>query len=126
MSAAKETPARISGSPVSHRGPSSPTTKAPPITAAQYLTSILREILPRPDALRIEQDHAGDVTVLTIHVPYDDRRFVVGKRGRNIEAIRALMRAFAGRRGHMIVAKLPDEAFLSEVPHAQHHSRFEG
>ena len=66
--------------------------------AEQYLAAILQGVLPRPERLRIEQEYAGDVTVLTIHVPLDDRRFVVGRRGRTIEAVRDLLRAYAGRR----------------------------
>ncbi len=83
--------------------------------AARYLKDILWGILPRPEALRIQQETAADVTVLTILLPQEDRCFVVGKGGRNIEAVRHLLRAFAGRHGQMVVAKLPDERKPTEV-----------
>ena len=86
---------------------------------AGYLSDILRGILPRPDLLRLEQESAGDVIVLSIHLPKEDRRFVVGKRGRNIEAIRDLVRAYGGRQGRMIVTKLPDEGLMTEETHEQ-------
>ena len=93
-----------------HSAPTAPGCPDP----VEYLANALSGILPRPDELRIEQEFAGDVTVLTIHVPLEHRRYVVGKRGRTIEAIRALLRAYAGRRGQMIVAKLPYDSRLSE------------
>ena len=84
------------------------------MAAVEYLTTILRGILPRPESLRVQEETAGDVTVLTIHLPEEDRRFVVGKQGRTIEAVRYLIRAFAGRQGRMIVAKLPDDSPTTE------------
>ena len=83
-------------------------------TADAYLSTILAGILPRPEVLRIGQEAAGQVLVLTIHLPREDRRYVVGKKGRNIEAIRDLLRAFAGREGRSIVVKLPDDNSISE------------
>ena len=79
-----------------------------------YLATILRGILPNPESLQLEEEIAGHVTVLTIDLPQDDRRFVVGKRGRNIEALRQLLRAYAGLHGRSIVVKLPDEDFISK------------
>jgi predicted RNA-binding protein YlqC (UPF0109 family) len=84
-----------------------------------FLLAMLGGIVPRPHLLRVEEETAGDVTVLTIHLPADDRRFVVGKGGKNIEAIRHLLRAYAGRQGQMIVAKLPDEGPIPEEPNEQ-------
>jgi predicted RNA-binding protein YlqC (UPF0109 family) len=60
------------------------------------------------------------VTVLTIRLPQEYRRFVVGKRGRNIEAIRDLLRAYAGRHGRTIIAKLPDEGSPTEDTNESH------
>ena len=85
------------------------------MSPADYLAAILRGILPRPDELVVAEETVGAVTVLTIHLPPEDRRFVVGKRGRNIAAVRDLMRAYGGRRGQTIVTKLPDEDSLPEV-----------
>lgn len=89
--------------------------------AAEYLKVILQGILPRPGALRIDEQVAGDVTVLTIHLPQEDRRYVVGKHGRNIEAVRHLLRAYAGRQGRMIVTKLPDERITTDGRFTSRH-----
>ena len=85
------------------------------MSPADYLTVMLRGILPRPEALTIEGDISGGVTVLIIHLPREDRCFVVGKRGRNIAAVRDLLRAYGGRRGQTIVTKLPDESTPTEA-----------
>lgn len=90
---------------------------------ARFLTTILHGILPHPDDLRIEQETAGEVIVLSIYLPKNDRRFVVGKRGRNIEAIRSLLRAYGGRHGITVVTKLSDEGLRTEVTNeADFHS----
>ena len=93
--------------------PSHPAGKHP--TAYAYLKAILLGILPRPESLQIEQETAGEVLVLIIRVPQEDRRYVVGKKGRNIEAIRDLVRAYGGRQGQSIVIKLSEESIQSEV-----------
>ena len=91
-------------------------------TAYAYLNAILRGILPQPEALQLEQETAGEVLVLTIRVPREDRRYVLGKKGRNIEAIRDLLRAYAGRHGRNIAVKLSDEEDPSHDARQQPHS----
>lgn len=102
--------------------PDIPGTESVGGSPCDYLDAILRGIVPRPGELRVVQEMAGDVIVLTIHLPQEDRRFVVGKHGRNIEAARCLMRAYAGRHGRMIVTKLPDEGSLSDEKREQSSS----
>ena len=96
------------------------------MTAQEFLSGILRGILPRPDTLRVEQSTAGDVTVLTIHLPQKDRRFVIGKGAKNIAAIRDLLRAYAGRHNHQVVVKLHDEEFTSDEERQEHAYNIRG
>jgi predicted RNA-binding protein YlqC (UPF0109 family) len=85
------------------------------LSPLDYLRAILAGIVPRPSVVRIEEETAGEVTVLTVHLPQEDRRFVVGQRGRNMEAIRHLFRAYAGRHGRSLIVKLSDECSPTEV-----------
>ena len=80
------------------------------MSAQKYLSQLLWGILPNPQALRVEEETVGAVVVLTIRLAPQYRRFVVGKRGRNMEAIRDLLRAYGGRHGMTIVIKLSEES----------------
>ena len=65
----------------------------------KVLAFVASQIVDEPDAVSIEAD-AGDGTVdLRLTVAPDDMGRVIGRRGRNAQAIRAVVRAAGARAG---------------------------
>ena len=98
------------------------------MTPSAYLTTLLGQILPESADLRVEEHVAANVTILTINVPLAARRFVIGRQGRTIEAIRNLLRAYGGLHGLTIIATLNDdntkEGYDNESRRELHTSRY--
>ena len=60
---------------------------------------IAERIVSNPSAVTVEARPRGRSTIVTLHVAEDDMGKLIGKTGRNIEAVRAVVRA-AGLRHH--------------------------
>jgi predicted RNA-binding protein YlqC (UPF0109 family) len=72
--------------------------------------------VPDPDAVRVEESEANGVIILSIYAPPVYRPLLIGKRGQNVEAVRTVMRAVAGRLGLTILVNIPDEQPPEGVP----------
>jgi predicted RNA-binding protein YlqC (UPF0109 family) len=67
-------------------------------TPERVLTYIASELVDDPAAVQIDADHGDGSVDLRLSVGEDDMGRVIGRRGRNAQAIRTVVRA-AGARG---------------------------
>jgi len=74
--------------------------------AADRLDYLARELVDRPDAVRVEPVEEPDALVLRLHVAADDRGKVIGRQGRIARALRTLLRATAGRGDRRVVLEI--------------------
>jgi predicted RNA-binding protein YlqC (UPF0109 family) len=65
----------------------------------ELLEYIARSLVDDPQAVRVEEEHDGDLLVLRLEVAPDDVGKVIGRGGRVARAIRAVMRAAAVKAG---------------------------
>ena len=65
----------------------------------ELLEYIARSLVDEPDAVRVDEEHDGDLLVLRLEVAPDDVGKVIGRGGRVARAIRAVMRAAAVKAG---------------------------
>jgi uncharacterized protein len=65
----------------------------------ELLEYIARSLVDEPQAVRVTEEHDGDVLVLRLEVGPDDVGKVIGRGGRIARAIRAVMRAAAVKSG---------------------------
>ena len=65
----------------------------------ELLEYIARSLVDDPQAVRVDEEHDGDLLVLRLEVAPDDVGKVIGRGGRVARAIRAVMRAAAVKAG---------------------------
>jgi predicted RNA-binding protein YlqC (UPF0109 family) len=65
----------------------------------EFLETLARELVERPDDVSVDEIDEGDATVLELDVAPEDRGLVIGRRGRTVEALRVLVDAVARRKG---------------------------
>ena len=73
---------------------------------ADLLSYLARELVDRPEAVRVERvDEDGD-TILRLHVAPEDVGKVIGRKGRVARALRAVMRAGATRSRRRVLLEI--------------------
>ncbi len=60
---------------------------------------VVKKLVDKPDAVSVEETQDGDLLVLTLDVDEADKGKVIGKQGKVIKAIRALVGAAAQKAG---------------------------
>lgn len=60
---------------------------------------IVKRLADKPDAVSIEEERDGDITVLNLIVDETDKGKVIGKQGKVIKAIRSLVSVAAVKAG---------------------------
>ena len=60
---------------------------------------IVKRLADKPDAVSIEEEQDGDITVLNLIVDETDKGKVIGKQGKVIKAIRSLVGVAASKAG---------------------------
>ena len=70
---------------------------------SDLLEYLARQLVDRPDAVRVETVTRDDAVVLRLHVAPEDVGKVIGKRGRIIRALRTLAKAAAQGEGNVMV-----------------------
>jgi len=75
---------------------------------AELLAYLARELVDDPDAVRVESDERDGALVLVLHVAPDDVGKVIGRQGRIVRALRALVRASAVREGRRVLVEIAD------------------
>jgi len=73
------------------------------------LAYLARSLVDRPDEVSVESFEEEDGTiVLELHVGEDDTGKVIGRGGRTVAALRAVVKASAVRRGRRVLVDVVD------------------
>ena len=70
------------------------------------LASIARQLVDKPEAVKVRELEGGHMSVLELSVAKSDLGKVIGVKGRNINAIRTIMNAAATKIRKRIVVEL--------------------
>lgn len=71
---------------------------------------IAERIVTNKDAIEVEAHPRGRSTIVRLHVADEDMGKIIGKNGRNVEAIRAVVRAAGLRHHERVQVELKDRA----------------
>ena len=66
------------------------------LEAQAYLLHIVSGLVKDPDLVEVRIEGDGEPVVLAIVAPREQRRFIIGRRGSVIEAIRDILRCWGG------------------------------
>jgi predicted RNA-binding protein YlqC (UPF0109 family) len=72
------------------------------------LEYLARNLVDRPDEVRVERTERDGAVVLRLHVAEDDIGKVIGRQGRIARALRTLVRASGGRRQERTLLEIVD------------------
>ena len=74
----------------------------------ELLRTIVKDLVNDPDSITITSDAPGEDGTVVMHlsVAPDDMGRVIGKQGRIAKAIRAVLRAAAGRQNQKVVLEI--------------------
>ena len=74
----------------------------------ELLDFLARNLVDRPDEVRVERTERDGAVVLRLHVAEDDLGKVIGRQGRIARALRTLARASGGRRQERTLLEIVD------------------
>jgi uncharacterized protein len=74
----------------------------------ELLDYLARNLVDRPDEVRVERTERDGAVVLRLHVAEDDIGKVIGRQGRIARALRTLARASGGRRQERTLVEIVD------------------
>jgi hypothetical protein len=74
----------------------------------ELLDYLARNLVDRPDEVRVERTERDGAVVLRLHVAEDDLGKVIGRQGRTARALRTLARASGGRRQERTLLEIVD------------------
>ena len=74
----------------------------------ELLDYLARNLVDRPDEVRVERTERDGAVVLRLHVAEDDIGKVIGRQGRIARALRTLARASGGRRQERTLLEIVD------------------
>ena len=67
---------------------------------------LARSLVDDPDAVRVEREERDDALVLHLHVASDDVGKVIGRQGRIVRALRAVVRAGGVRENRRVLLEI--------------------
>ena len=79
------------------------------MTAAADLLAVVRLLVDEPKEARVDAALQGEDQILEIRVQSDDRGQIIGRRGRTIEALRALADIRGEREGQSYEVEVLDD-----------------
>ncbi len=74
----------------------------------ELLDYLARNLVDRPDEVRVERTERDGAVVLRLHVAEDDIGKVIGRQGRTARSLRTLARASGGRRQERTLLEIVD------------------
>ena len=74
----------------------------------ELLAYLARNLVDRPDEVRVERTERNGAIVLRLHVAEEDIGKVIGRQGRIARALRTLVRASGGRRQERALLEIVD------------------
>ncbi|MFH1727756.1 MAG: KH domain-containing protein [Pseudomonadota bacterium] len=72
------------------------------------LRKIVEKIVVDPDQIEIEAIHGEQAYILKLKVAKEDTGRIIGKSGRNAEAIRTILQAVGAKKGHKVIVEILD------------------
>jgi predicted RNA-binding protein YlqC (UPF0109 family) len=73
---------------------------------AELVEFLARSLVDDPDAVRVEREERDDALVLHLHVAPDDVGKVIGRQGRIVRALRAVVRAGGVRENRRVLLEI--------------------
>ncbi|HXT02138.1 MAG TPA: KH domain-containing protein [Elusimicrobiota bacterium] len=67
---------------------------------------VVKRLVDKPEAVTIDESRDGDVAVLNLNVDEADKGKVIGKQGKVIKAIRAVVGAAAAKAGVQVAVEI--------------------
>lgn len=67
---------------------------------------VVKQLVDKPEAVSVAESQDGDVAVLTLVVDESDKGKVIGKQGKVIKAIRAVVGAAASKAGRRVAVEI--------------------
>ncbi len=67
---------------------------------------VVKRLVDKPEAVSVEESQDGDVSVLRLVVDDADKGKVIGKQGKVIKAIRAVVGAAASKAGKQVAVEI--------------------
>ena len=67
---------------------------------------VVKQLVDKPEAVSVAESQDGDVAVLTLVVDEADKGKVIGKQGKVIKAIRAVVGAAASKAGRRVAVEI--------------------
>lgn len=74
----------------------------------ELLTYIARNLVDNPDEVEINEKENGMETVFEVRVAEGDMGKIIGRQGRIVKEIRAIMRSVAQRQGRKVSVEIMD------------------
>jgi predicted RNA-binding protein YlqC (UPF0109 family) len=73
---------------------------------AELVEFLARSLVDDPDAVRVEREERDDTLVLHLHVAPEDVGKVIGRQGRIVRALRAVVRAGGVRENRRVLLEI--------------------
>ena len=73
---------------------------------AELVEFLARSLVDDPEAVRVEREERDDALVLHLHVAPDDVGKVIGRQGRIVRALRAIVRAGGVRENRRVLLEI--------------------
>lgn len=73
---------------------------------AELVEFLARSLVDDPDAVRVVREERNDALVLHLHVAPDDVGKVIGRQGRIVRALRAIVRAGGVRENRRVLLEI--------------------
>ena len=74
----------------------------------ELLEYLARQLVDKPDDVRVEEVDEGDMLVLRLHVAEEDLGKVIGRQGRIARALRTVVRAGSARERRRVQLEIVD------------------
>jgi hypothetical protein len=74
----------------------------------ELLEYLARQLVDKPDEVRVEEVDEGDMLVLRLHVAEEDLGKVIGRQGRIARALRTVVRAGSARERRRVQLEIVD------------------
>ena len=65
------------------------------MNVVEYTEFLVKSLVADPDMIKAEELKEDDATIIEVMVPEADMKYVIGKAGKNVHAIRTLFYAYA-------------------------------
>jgi hypothetical protein len=75
---------------------------------AQLARFMIRALVDDPEAIRIDSKFGAAATLLVVHVAPGQAGQLIGRHGRNIEAVRILLQAFGAKENRRVHLEFDD------------------